>query len=270
MKEEDLIKKLKSVELPDIERQSHQRRLKMALLDTGYPCRRRENTILEMAKSTLKGVKDIMIKGLVSRQPVWKTATVGILVVALALGLSLTIPFNTNSVYAQAEEIVQNSSEVRGILDANGNEINDIEVTVIDISDIEGTVIAQSGNSSVLVKIDLESGKVTEVVNFTIDDQVAIEIAKADPRVQELLDAGAVIDGVSAIYSSGVTGNVETGEIEKFSGTQVIVKIVDSEKIYNAFIDLAEGKVTNIAEMSIEDVTKCVVIEVVPPPDAVS
>jgi hypothetical protein len=267
MKEEDLIKKLKSVELPDIERQSHRRRLKMALLDTGYPCRRRNNTIWERAESALKGVMDTMLKGLVSRQPVWKTVTVGIFTLALVLGLSLAIPFNSNSVYAKAEEIVQNSPEVHDVLDVNGNEI---EVTVIDIGDIEGTAIAQSGNISVLVKIDLESGAVTEVSNFMIDDQVAIDIAKADPRIQELLASGATISGVSAIYSNGVMGNVETGEIEKFSGTQVIVKIVDSEKVYSAYIDLTEGKVTSIAEMSIEDVTMCVVIEAVSVPDKVS
>ena len=250
MKEEDLIKKLKSVELPHIERQSHQRRLRMALLDTGYPYRRQENIILEMVTSTVKGAKDTMIKGLVSRQPVWKTATAGILVVALALGLSLAIPSNTNSVYAQAEEIVQNSSEVHEVL--GGEEIN---VTLINIGDIEGTAIAQNGDNSVLVKMDLESGEVTEVFNFAIDDQAAIEVAKADPRVQALLDEGATISGVSAIYSSGVMGNVETGEIEKFSGSQVIVGIVNGEKVYNAYVDMVEGKVTNITETSINDIS---------------
>lgn len=255
MKEEDLIKKIKSVELPVIERQSHRSRLKMALLDAGYPGRQRENEIWKLAKSTLKGVKDTMIRGLVSRQPVWKTATVGVLAVALALGLSLTIPFNTNSVYAHAEEIVKNSSEVHEVLDVNGNEINEIEVTVIDIGDIEGTLIAQSESNSVLVKINLETEAVTDVVNFMIDDQVAIEIAKADPRIKELLDAGATIRGVSAIYSSGVIVNVETGEIEKLSEIRVIMEIVDSEKIYNALIDLTEGKVISIAEMSIYDIS---------------
>jgi hypothetical protein len=270
MKEEDLIKKIKSVELPDIERQSHQRRLRMTLLDTGYPCRRQENTILEMVKSAVKGAKDTMIKGLVSRQPVWKTATAGILVVALALGLSFAIPFNTNSVYAHAEEIVKNSSEVQEVLGIAGE---DMEITLINIGDLEGTAIAEGGNNSVLVKIDLESGEITNVVNFAIDDQAAIEIAKADPRDQELLDAGATINGVSAIYSSGVMGNVGTGEIENFSGTQVIVNIVNGEETYNAYIDMSEGKLTSITKATIYDISTGPLdldTEVVTVPDKIS
>jgi hypothetical protein len=68
-------------------------------------------------------------------------------------------------------------------------------------------------------------------------------------------------------------GNVETGEIEKFSGTQVIVKIADSEKSYNALIDLAEGKVTNITETAIDYISmgpSVLGIEIVTVPDEAS
>jgi len=41
MKEEELIKRLENVELPDIKLQSHRRRLRMALLDAGYLQRQR-------------------------------------------------------------------------------------------------------------------------------------------------------------------------------------------------------------------------------------
>jgi len=41
MKEEELIKRLENVELPEIELQSHRRRLRMALLDAGYLQRQR-------------------------------------------------------------------------------------------------------------------------------------------------------------------------------------------------------------------------------------
>ncbi|HBR10594.1 TPA: hypothetical protein DD712_05040 [Candidatus Acetothermia bacterium] len=70
MREEKLIKKLKSVELPEIQLQSHQCRLKMALLDAGYLKDRSRLTVLDMAQSKVKGGID-MIRGLVSRQPVW-------------------------------------------------------------------------------------------------------------------------------------------------------------------------------------------------------
>jgi hypothetical protein len=83
MKEEELIRKLENVELPDIKLQSHQRQLKMALLDADYLNRRPGITFLELAKSNVKGVQDTMIRGLVSRQPIWKTAVFGIVALAL-------------------------------------------------------------------------------------------------------------------------------------------------------------------------------------------
>ena len=68
MKKEELIRKLENVELPDIRLQSHQSRLRMALLDAGYSRRQRGFAILELAKSRMEGVKETMIKGLISKQ----------------------------------------------------------------------------------------------------------------------------------------------------------------------------------------------------------
>ena len=249
MKEEDLIKKLENVELPDIKLQGHQRRLKMALLDSGYSRRQQKNTILELAKSIVKGVKDTMIKGLVSRQPVWKTATIGILAVALVLGLSLTIPsLTTDSVYAQAEEIVRNSPEVHKALDDAG----EIKVINIDIEDYEGIVIAQGEAGTISAKVDLRTNSVTDVATFVIDEQKAIEIAKADPGVKELLDSGATIGEVSTLYVCGEMGNVETGETEKFSETYVMVEIRNSGDLYIAHINLSEGKVIRLSKESFD------------------
>lgn len=244
MKEEDLIKRLENVKLPDIKPQGHQRRLRMALLDTGYRKRQRQNAIWELVKSKVKGVKDAMIKGLISRQPVWKIATVGVCAVALVLGLSLAIPFTPESVYAQAEEIVQNSPEIRAAI----GEVT--EVKVINI--VDGTVIAQGKAGTVTATLDLEVKKVTDLAFFTVDEQVAIDIAKADPRVQELLDLGAVIGKVSTLYVSGAVGNVATGEMEGFTETFMMVEIEDSENIYVAHVNLTEGKLVRLTETPLD------------------
>jgi hypothetical protein len=247
MKEEDLIKKIKNVELPDIKIESHRRRLKMALLDTDYLKKRRENTIWEPAKSTLKGVRDTMIRGLVSRQPVWKTATVGVLAVGLVLGLSLTIPSLTaDSVYAQASEIVRNSPEVHKVL--GDDEV--IEVTIVNIEDHEGTVIAKSETGTISAMIDLNTNSVSQVAIIKVDEQRAIEIARADPGVQALLNSGATIGDVSTMFVCGEMGNVKTGETEGFSETFVMVEITGSEKFYTAYIDMDEGRVTKLTETS--------------------
>ena len=246
MKEEDLIKKLENIELPDIKLQGHQRRLRMALLDAGYLKRQRKDIIPGLITYKIKGVKDTMMKRLISQQPVWKTVTVAAAAVALILGLNLGgASLSMKSDYAQAQEIAENSTVVYEVLGADGEEI---EVTVIDIEDYMGTVMAQSGNNSVLAKINLETEEVTEVTNLVVDEQAAIEIAKADPRVKALLDAGATISGVSTMYVHGVTGNVATGEIEEFSEALVTVQIVGSESIHEARIDLNERKVTSLTE----------------------
>jgi hypothetical protein len=248
MKEEDLIKKLENIELPDIKLQSHQRRLRKALLDADYLKKRQGIIILKLAKSKLIGVKDTMIRGLISRQPVWKTATVSILALALVLGLSLTISaLTTESVYAQASEIVRNSQEVQTAL--GGGEV---EVVRIDLRDAAGKVIAKGEAGAVLAEVDLNSNMVTGVVTIMVDEQIAIDIAKADPGVKELLDLGATIDEVKTMYVCGEMGNVATGEIDNFSETRVMVEIKGNEKSYTAHIDLAEGKVTRLTETSLD------------------
>lgn len=251
MREEELIKKLESVKLPEIELQSHRRRLKMALLNAGYLQRQREVAILELAKSKVKGGIDTMIRGLVSRQPVWKTAVVSVLALALVIGLSLTIPsLSTKSAYAQAAEIAQNSPQVRAAL-GDG----EVQVVRVEVVGDKGTVICQGEMGVVTSEVDLKSKKVT-VTHFArkwaeADKQKASDIAKADPRVQELLNKGASITNkVADIYFSGTRINAETGKMEEFTEELVGVEITLGETIWLAEVDLAEGKVVRLGEMT--------------------
>ena len=247
MKEEELIKKLENVELPDIKLQSHQRRLRMALLDADCLKRQRAITFSELAKSKVKGVKDIMIKGLVSRQPIWKTAVVGMVALALVVGLSLTIPsFSTDSAYAA--DIVQKNPEVQAVL-GDG----EVEVVKLIVIDGKATVIAKGEKGVVKAKVDLKTKDVTEVDKMAEptaeEKQEAIDMAKADPRIKELLDTGAMISTVSPTFFYGMM-NLETGEIEKFSETFVKVAIEGTEKNYVAYVDISEGKVVKLIDIT--------------------
>ena len=85
MKEEELIKKLESADLPRIEVPSHRRRLRMALLQSRYFKERHKQGIVSLAKSKMKGSIDALTKGLGSRQPVWKTATAGMLAMVMVV-----------------------------------------------------------------------------------------------------------------------------------------------------------------------------------------
>jgi len=202
-------------------------------------------------------VRDTMIRGLVSRQPVWKTAVVSMLTLALVVGLSLTIPsLSTKSAYAQAADIAQNSPQVQAALGEEEIEV----VKVIKLVDDKGTVMCEGTMGRLITaEVDLESQEVTEVkVAIEIvdmpelseaDEQEAINIARADPGVKELLDQGASIGMVFPMYSFGMRTDMETGETEEFSGMLVRVAIELGEKRWLAHVDLVEGKVVRLIEI---------------------
>ncbi|MBA7505640.1 hypothetical protein ES706_04316 [subsurface metagenome] len=251
MKEEELIKKLENVKLPRIELQSHQRRLRMALLAAGYLKRQRRATILDLAKSKMKRGIDIMIRGLVSRQPVWKPVLASALAIALIIGLTVGLPsLNGQSSEALAAEIAENSPQVKAAL---GDEEVQV-VKVIKVVDDKGTVICQGELGIITAEVDLKTKVVTEVVpmpELTEEEkEEAINIARADPKVQELLDKGASIGKVSPMFSFGARVNEETGEIEEFEETLVRVEITLGETIWIAHVDLAEGRVVRLREVT--------------------
>ena len=251
MKEEELIKKLENVKLPRIELQSHQRGLRMALLAAGYLKRQRRATILDLAKSKMKRGIDIMIRGLVSRQPVWKPVLASALAIALIIGLTVGLSsLNGQSSEALAAEIAENSPQVKAAL---GDEEVQV-VKVIMIVDDKGTVICQGELGIITAEVDLKTKVVTEVVpmpELTEEEkEEAINIARADPKVQELLDKGASIGKVSPMFFFGARVNEETGEIEEFEETLVRVEITLGETIWIAHVDLAEGRVVRLREIT--------------------
>lgn len=255
MKEEELIKKLESVKLPSIELQSHRRRLRMALLNADYLQRRPGVTILDLAKSKVKGGIDTMIRGLVSRQPVWKTAVAGVLAIALIAGLVIALPLLTKqSPVALAAEIAKNSPEVQAAL--GSEEIK--AVRVLEIVDQKGTVLVQAEMVLVAAKVDLETKEVIEVYDVlydvpvpeltAADEQKAINIAKADPELQELFKQGATISKIqptrALIFKEVVDPD---GEIiyEGLVSTDLMVMIYLTlgEEVWQAQIDLAGERV---------------------------
>ena len=267
MKEEELIKKLENAKLPDIELESHRRRLKMALLAAGYLNRQPRVTILELAKSKMRGGMDTMIRGLVSRQPVWKTAMASVLAIALIIGLTITLPGLTGqSSEALAAEIAENSPQVRAALGDGEIKV----VKVIKVVDDKGTVICEGTMGRlVTAEVDLENKEVTDVkVAIEIvdmpelseaDEQAAINIAKADPKVQEILDEGASVYNVHPSCSFGMRVSPETGETEEFSEVLAVVVLASGVEeweggtVYNpdgevwfVHVDLAQEKVVRI------------------------
>jgi len=210
-------------------------------------------TILGLAKSKMKGGIGITIRGLVSRQPVWKTAVIGVLALALIAGLAIALPSLTGqSAEALAADIARNSPEVQAALD--GEEVKVIKV--IQVVDDKGTVLLLAEIGYVTAEVDLDTKQVTEVVYVHVpeltaaDEQKAIEIAKADPRVRELLEQGASISRVLPLYAISVSELLgPDGEILNREGSVELmanVRMKLGEKEWYALIRLAAGKVLNI------------------------
>lgn len=124
---------------------------------------------------------------------------------------------------------------------------------VIKLVDDKGTVLCIGELGIVTAEVDLKTKEVTEVVLMPeltgTDEQRAIDIARADPRVKELLDKGAMIGKVSPIYFFGTRMDVETGETREFSETLLIVEIEWIEKNYAAEVDLDARKVIRLVEV---------------------
>lgn len=117
MREEELIKKLKSVELPQIQLQSHRCRLRTALLDAGCQKERPKVIIWGLAKSKLEGGIDTMRQGLVSWQPVRKIAIAGVLALVLIAGSVVALPLLTGqSPEVLAADIAKNSPQVQAFI----------------------------------------------------------------------------------------------------------------------------------------------------------
>jgi hypothetical protein len=124
-------------------------------------------------------------------------------------------------------------------------------VVKVIVIDGKATVIAKGEKGVVKAEVDLKTKDVTEVDKMTEPTEEvkreAIDIAKADPRVEELLNTGAMISTVSPTWYYGMM-NLETGEIEEVSETFVEVVIEGIEKKYVAYVDLNEGMVVKLID----------------------
>lgn len=152
-----------------------------------------------------------MMRVLVSRQPIWKTAIVSVLALTLVIGLSLTI-LSLSTESAHAADITKNKPKIKSAF-------NDGDIT-----------------------------KAVKITELTAEGkQEAIDIAKANPRIKELLDMGTMISKVSPMFSYSMI-NVETGEIVEISDTFVKVVIRGVETNYVAYVNLSEGKVVKLID----------------------
>ena len=240
MKEEELIKKLESINLPKIEIESHRCRLRTGLLNSEYFREQQRAGVFSQAKSKMKD--------LFSWRPVWKPALVSTLAIALIVGSALLVP----SLFGpppevMAAEIAQNNPEVQKLLG------DDCVTTIkVQLVDGKGLVVCEASiGTFALVNVDLEKKEVVKAEKIKMPElteeekERAVEIAKADPGVQELLDKGASIDKVFPMF--GMIGISEkNGEMKIETSVTVAVAVTLDDEKWIVLVNLDEGKVERI------------------------
>jgi len=269
MKEEELIKKLENIELPRIEVQSHQRRLRVALLQSQYFEEHPRG--VAVLKSKMQGGIDTM-KGLISWRPVWKPALVGALAIALIVSFALIIPPHLGqsplgqSPEVLAAEIATNSPEVKAVLGEG-----EITIMGLRVTDGKGMVICGAKTSfPISAEVDLKAKKVTDIARLPIpelskiEEEEAISIANAEPKVKELLDNGAIIGKVYPAILSGII----TREDWEYKSEVVITKMACvaielGDESWGILVDFNSRKVNRILKPSPMKKTKAE--EPVPP-----
>ena len=191
-----------------------------------------------------------MLKGLVSPRPVWKTALVTTLAIALIVGLAIGLPsLMGQSPEVLAAEIAQNSPEVVAAL--GGDEVETVKV--LNIQDNMATVIVEGKIGGIVnALVDLHTKIVTQAVGgpqLTDEEkEKELNIVTADPRVQELLDRGAVIDLVLPMYVTFSRVNQETGETEEVTETWAQMWINLGNRQWGVQVDLIRGKVVSLTD----------------------
>ena len=254
MKEEEIIKQLENVQIPDIELPAHRQWLKSALLDSAYLKKQREMGIVGVLRSQVQSGINMIMNGLLTRRPVWKVALGSTLAVALIAALVLVLPSpDGQSNIARAIEIAKNDPQVLAALGVD--EDDEVEVKVIATGPNSITVQIEEGKTGVMVVVEVDSntGTVSEIIKQPLltdeDKEKAIEIAKTDPIIREILDEGYVIHTVLPFFQ--LAFNQETGDLEEASGTWV--KIIMSrgemrDRSWMAIVDIVSGKVELLIE----------------------
>ena len=210
---------------------------------------RTADTSWEMAKSEFQRRKEIAMKALFSKQPVWKLAAInGFVIIALVLGLTLGLPSSTiQTAYAQVEQIARDSQQVQ---DALGGEV--VSVEAIRLQDNIGTAVCSGATGGMAaVTIDIGNKSVTDVspLDLTQDEeQRAIDIAMNDSRVADLVDQGAVIGDIYPGYTLGYGPQGATVEILPRIMITASFDLTLGDQEWDVTVNLDEEKVQGFSE----------------------
>jgi len=205
----------------------------------------------DISKSTLSKIKTTKALPDKSYRRWLRPVTAAAAIVAVIAIMLVAQPWSTASSEAMAASIVRNSPEVQMAL--NGEEIEEVEVMtkVVDEENNVLMMLVRTEERVVAAEVNLETKQVTEIVRVDVpdfhpgDEQKAIDIANADPEVQELLARGGVISEVHLSHSIDIAQGV--------GRTMALLPIEFEGKEWHIVIDLQEGTVLNVSQSQPSD-----------------
>jgi hypothetical protein len=258
MKEEELIKKLENVEPPTIEMESHRQRLKMALLGSGHPQGRRG------WRGLSEGARETVLKILKSPQPLWKPLAFGAMALALVIGLTwVALSPNGQSQLVVASDTIMINPEISATSASEGWDRLEGYGKIELMLDGEPVVIVyhfDAGNRTLTVNLEARELSLAEINQLghlelsESDEQKAIDIARADTEVNELLAQGATIAKVIMEYIP-YFGRLDSeivldGAVGKITQDGAIILLEQGDEHWLVHIDLVEGIVKSLVELT--------------------
>lgn len=211
----------------------------------------------DIRTATLSKIRAINVRTQKDSQWWLRPVATAAAIAAVIVVLLAAQPWGIKSPEALATSIVRNSPEVQAALD--GKEIKEVEVTT-SVVDEEGNVLmmlVRTEERAVATRVDLDTRRVTEVVRVNVpdfqpgDEQKALDIARADPRVRDLLTQGGIIGEVRLSHSLDIyqfTGPEEVAKKEGEARPIATVFIDVKGKVWHATVDLNDGKIMGLAK----------------------
>jgi hypothetical protein len=250
MKDEEFVKKLENIELPYVEIESHRKGLKAVLMASAYP---RENRY----KKLFRGVKETMLKGLRTPQPLWKSLLLGAIAVAVIAGLlwsMQSLPGQQNNTVLAADTLIF-SPEFNKTYNANYDYEN---YDIIEFT-FEGEVLAgvsKNNGGNRTLTVELEEGKLSlleiesmgEVFRDESDRQRSIDIAAADAGVKEMILQGAIIKKAMMQLTplSAKTDEDSTPLLYRATKNRALVLLERGDEHWTVNVDMLKGAVIEI------------------------
>ena len=250
MNTEELVTRLEHINVPRMEFASHRQQLKQYLAETNRLPQQPVN-ITELLRSKMRHLTG----SLIAHQPVWKIlfiSSAAWIAIAVIIAFVFFAPVSNKGINAaMAADLALNNPQIKAMLPADGA----TTVTATDIGNHKIAIFIQRHSVYINAEVDakgvLQIKKITHITPLfpqqgdsgltAEENEQALSLAKADARVQALLDGGASISRVEVLYCNVVTNNIDIGKITNVKERLVFVQLWSEQGEKGFLVNLETG-----------------------------